>query len=205
MIVANGCWADYRIGPGQAGGRPCLFLDRDGVLIEDTGYPHDPAAITFIPETLDLVRAANGSGFVTGIVSNQSGIGRGYFGWNAFADVQQAIDAALTERGGRLDFVLACPHLDEASAPRYRCANHPWRKPNPGMMVDAAGHLGLDVDRSIMIGDRDTDMRAAAAAHIPHRILLDGAKAPGQGCSTTRMSRSGLRLWFSDFHRSAFG
>lgn len=205
MIVANGCWADYRIAPERADGRPCLFLDRDGVLIEDTGYPHNPAAILFIPETLDLVQAANSSGFVTGIVSNQSGIGRGYFGWDAFAAVQREIDAALAERGGRLDFVLACPHLGEAITPQHRCANHPWRKPNPGMMRDAAEHLGLDVGRSIMIGDRDTDLRAAAAAGIRHRVLLDATPASGQGCSSIRMGRTDLRPWFSGFGSGAFG
>lgn len=198
MIAANGCWADYRIAPGQAQGRPCLFLDRDGVLIEDTGYPCDPATIVLIPETLDLVRAANEAGFVTGIVSNQSGIGRGLFEWAAFAGVQRAIDDALAERGGHVDFVLACPHLGEAVMPRYRVADHPWRKPNPGMMLAAAGHLELDLGRSTMLGDRDTDMRAAAAAGISHRImLLDGTPVPPRSGDALGLARSDLTPWFA--------
>ena len=80
MITDDGCWADYRVHASVMRGRPCLFLDRDGVLIEDTGYPHDPAMVALIPETLEAVRLAEARGFIVGIVSNQSGSGRVYFG-----------------------------------------------------------------------------------------------------------------------------
>lgn len=195
MIRDDGCWADYRTG-STVEGRPCLFLDRDGVLIEDTGYPHDPAAITLIPETLDLVRIANTSGFAVGVVTNQSGIGRGFFGWNAFAAVQGAIDTALAARGGRLDFVLACPHLADATLPGDRQEGHPWRKPAPGMLLAAAATLRLDLMGSIMVGDKQSDMAAATAAGLPRRILLDGTPPSGGNETWIAVGRRALSNWF---------
>ena len=172
MITDEGCWADYRTAAASCVGRPCLFLDRDGVLIEDTGYPHRPKDVMLIPEALALVLAANERGVVVGIVTNQSGIGRGLFDWAAFSSVQAMIDEAVRPLGGHIDFVLACPFHAEASVLRYRCETHGWRKPAPGMMRAAADTLGLVLAQSCMLGDRMSDMEAAAAAGIPHRLLL---------------------------------
>lgn len=196
MITADGCWADYRADISVMRGRPCLFLDRDGVLIEDTGYPHDPAAITLIPETLDLVRFAKARGFAAGIVSNQSGIGRGTFGWEAFAAVQAVIDAALATRGERFDFVLACPFLAEAPLARFRHDRHPWRKPAPGMLTAAGAMLGFDLPGSVMVGDRASDMAAAAAAGVRRRVLLGGTPPPDPTGGWEAVHRGGLSDWF---------
>ena len=198
MITQDGCWADYRPSSAGAHGRPCLFLDRDGVLIEDTGYPHDPAAITLIPEALEVVRLANARGWLAGIVSNQSGVGRGYFEWTAFAAVQGAIDTALQARGARLDFVLACPHLADAPVGRYRDAAHPWRKPAPGMLVDAAATLHVAMSVSAMIGDRVSDMAAAAAAGVAHRAMLVEEDTAASRGDWAIVRREMLAAWFTE-------
>ena len=190
MITADGCWADFRISLAMAEGRPCLYLDRDGVLIEDTGYPHRPEDIVVVGEAVELVRLAGEAGYVTGLVTNQSGIGRGLFDWKAFSRVQDLIDAALRAAGAKLDFVLACPHHAEAVVTQYRQADHAWRKPAPGMLRDAAGRLGLDIERSIMVGDRTSDMDAAAAAGIPRRWLLPGPERRAAPPGATLLRRS---------------
>lgn len=184
MIRPDGCWADIRTAREITQGRPCLFLDRDGVLIEDTGYPHRREDIVLVAPAMALVRAAGAVGYVTGIVTNQSGLARGLFDWPAFAAVQDGIDAALAAVGARLDFVLACPHHADAVVPRYRHVDHPWRKPAAGMLREAADRLGLDLANSIMVGDRASDMVAAAACGVGHRWLLSGpdaAAAPPAG------------------------
>lgn len=190
MIAPDGCWAAYRISRDAAAGRPCLFLDRDGVLIEDTGYPHRPDEVRPIPEGLDAVAAACRHGFVTGIVSNQSGIGRGLFGWDAFAAVQAVIDAALARLGARLDFVLACPHHPEAPLAAYR-QDHPWRKPHPGMLQAVAATLKVELPDAVMVGDRLSDMQAAAG--LRHRLLLRGDEEAGEaGAEDEPVLRSDL-------------
>ncbi|MDX7949991.1 HAD-IIIA family hydrolase [Lichenihabitans sp. Uapishka_5] len=192
--MADGCWADYRV--STAAGRPCLFLDRDGVLIEDTGYPHRPDEVRLIPESLVAVAAACRDGCTAGIVSNQSGVGRGLFGWDAFAAVQAVIDAALARLGCRLVFVLACPHHPEAPLSAYR-QDHVWRKPQPGMLQAVAARLAIGLPEAVMVGDRGSDMQAAAAAGVPHRLLLrrdDETASACAGCEPVRRSDLPRRL-----------
>ena len=191
MITADDCWADYRTPADLTHGRPCLFLDRDGVLIEDTGYPHRPEEVVIIPEAIAAVAAAQRAGFVAGIVSNQSGIARGLFDWPAFEAVQAVIDGAFRRSGTKLDFVLACPHHPEAGLRQLRVA-HDWRKPRPGMLVAAHQTLGLDMTRSIMLGDRASDMEAAAGAGVAHRLILAGPQDDSVSLDARRVSRSSL-------------
>jgi D-glycero-D-manno-heptose 1,7-bisphosphate phosphatase len=172
-LLANGCWAEIR-GGRQAAPRPCLFLDRDGVVIVDRHYLHDPAGVELIAGAAALVGAANRSGWLVGLVTNQSGIGRGYFDWQAFAAVQRRLEAELSAAGASLDFVCACPHLGGGIAP-FDVDDHPWRKPNPGMLLHAADALGADMDHSIMVGDRASDLAAGAAAGVGRRLLFAAA------------------------------
>ena len=176
LALESGCWAEFRSPRGERP-RPCLFLDRDGVVVEDTGYVHRAEDLRPIAETLDAIVRANRAGWLAGLVTNQSGIGRGYYGWDAFRAVQAEIDRALAERGGRLDFVLACPFHADATVPEYRHPAHPWRKPEPGMLRHAAERLGADLGRSVMVGDRMSDLEAGAAAGIRHLVLI-GDRVP---------------------------
>ena len=192
MITPDGCWAEFRAARSATQGRPCLFLDRDGVLIEDTGYPHRPDDIVMVPEAVALVRAARTAGYVAGVVTNQSGLARGLFAWPAFSAVQGIIDAALQAAGTGLDFVLACPYHADAAVPLYRRADHPWRKPAPGMLREAADRLGLDLSRSIMVGDRMSDMEAGAACGVGSCWLLAEPDARIAPPGVSVVPRSGL-------------
>ena len=112
-----------------------------------------------------VIAAANTRGIAVVLVTNQAGIGRGYCGWTEFEAVQKAILSALVAEGARLDAVYACPHhpdgRDEFSHP-----NHPARKPNPGMLLQAACDLDLDLKTSWLVGDKVSDVEAAKRAGI---------------------------------------
>lgn len=174
-LLENKCWADIRTPPDGSKGKPCLFLDRDGVVIEDEGYQSDPNAIVIIPGASDVIRSANQKGWVCGMVTNQSGIGRGYYTWADFEAVQSEVNRLLEEDGCRIDFVLACPHHPDAEIPEFRHKNHPWRKPNPGMIEYAAQAYDIDIEHSSMIGDKLSDLEAAKEAGLTHAVhVLSG-------------------------------
>ncbi len=146
-------------------GRPALFLDRDGVLVEEIGYLHRPEEVRLIPGAAALIAAANRAGLPAVLVTNQAGIGRGTYGWAEFQATQERISADLAAGGAALDMVLACPFHAEA-APPYRHPAHPCRKPRPGMILRAAARLGLDLADSWIVGDRASDLEAGRAAGL---------------------------------------
>ena len=146
-------------------GRPALFLDRDGVLVEEVGYLHRPEEVRLIPGAADSIAAANRAGAAVVLITNQSGIGRGYYGWPEFQTTQERISAELTAAGAALDAVLACPYHAQGQPP-YRHPDHPCRKPNPGMILRAAERLGLDLAGSWIVGDRAIDLEAGRAAGL---------------------------------------
>jgi D-glycero-D-manno-heptose 1,7-bisphosphate phosphatase len=156
-------------------GRPALFLDRDGTLNVDTGYPADPAGIELIPAIVPVVRAANAAGLATVIVTNQSGIARGYFGWAAFEAVNRRVVDLLAAEGARIDLVLACAYHEEGSGD-LKAQDHPMRKPNPGMLRRAAEIGGFDLERSLIVGDKETDIEAGRGAGLTRLFLFDGSR-----------------------------
>jgi histidinol-phosphate phosphatase family protein len=139
--------------------RPALFLDRDGTLIVDVGYPRDPALVEPLPGAIDALRELQHS-YALVIISNQSGIGRGLI-TEAEAAAVHARTVELFAAGG-VTFAGAyyCPHSPDAAC---RC-----RKPAPGLLFDAARELDLDLARSIMIGDKPSDLEAGRAAGCGH-------------------------------------
>ena len=149
--------------------RPALFIDRDGTLIANLHYPSDPGLVEPLPGAIDALRELQ-QRFALVIISNQSGIGRGLI-TEAAARAVHDRTIELFARGG-VSFAGAyyCPHAPEASCP--------CRKPAPGLLVDAARELGLDLPRSIMIGDNPGDIAAGLAAGCRHTIRL-GPDADG--------------------------
>ncbi|MBB3898675.1 D-glycero-alpha-D-manno-heptose-1,7-bisphosphate 7-phosphatase [Roseococcus suduntuyensis] len=143
-------------------GRRALFLDRDGVVNEDLGYVHRIEDFHFRPGIFELCRAARGLGMALVVVTNQSGIGRGMYSEEDFAALTAWMCARFAQEGAALDRVEHCPDV----APSRR------RKPAPGMILDAAAALELDVAASVMVGDRRTDMAAAKAAGVGLRLLF---------------------------------
>lgn len=155
-------------------GRPALFLDRDGTINVDTGYVGRAEDVVLIERILPVIQAANAAAMPVIIVTNQSGVGRGYFGWADFAAVNDRVLALLADAGCRVDGVLACAyHAD--GLPPYDLADHPMRKPRPGMLLLAARVLGIDLPRSLMLGDKDDDVRAGQAAGCAVSLKVDEA------------------------------
>ncbi len=146
-------------------GRPALFLDRDGAVVEDPGYLRRVEDIVVIPGAADVIAAANQRSIPVVMVTNQSGIGRGYYGWAEFKFVQDAIVASLAIEGARIDAVYACAHHPEATGTLAH-PDHPARKPNPGMLLQAASALALDLKSSWLVGDKADDIEAAKRAGI---------------------------------------
>ena len=148
---------------------PALFLDRDGVIIEEKNYISTPEAVELLPGIPELIRAARAAGIAVVEITNQAGIGRGYFGWPEFVAVENRVADLLAARGARLDAVFACPFHASGRVP-YRQPGHPWRKPNPGMIQEAARLLNLDLRHSALMGDKAADQEAGRAAGLPYGI-----------------------------------
>ena len=147
--------------------RPAAFLDRDGVLIHDCGYPHRPDQLQMMPGAVEAVKRLNDAGYVTVIVTNQSGIARGYFSEDTMHAFHKLLLAELAKGGATIDAIYFCPFHKVAVEHRYEHPDHHDRKPNPGMLLRAAADLDLALDESsIMIGDNLSDMQAAKNAGV---------------------------------------
>jgi histidinol-phosphate phosphatase family protein len=133
-----------------------LFLDRDGTIIRDAGYPRDPAAVELVPGAVEALREARAQGFRLVIVSNQSGVARGLIRPEEARAVQARVEELFAEGGVTFDGAWFCFH-----GPDDACA---CRKPAPGMILEAARALGVDPARSILIGDKPSDVEAGVAA-----------------------------------------
>jgi D-glycero-D-manno-heptose 1,7-bisphosphate phosphatase len=157
-----------------------LFLDRDGVINVDHGYVYRPDQFEFVPGIFELARFwTNELRRPIIVVTNQSGIGRGYFDESAHADLTRWMCDRFAAEGAAIARVYHCPYHPQHGIGEYR-RDHPWRKPNPGMILQAASDLGLDLAHSAIIGDTSSDMAAGAAAGIGLRILV-GSHASREG------------------------
>jgi D-glycero-D-manno-heptose 1,7-bisphosphate phosphatase len=158
--------------------RRALILDRDGVINVDTGYLHRIEDCVFIDGIFELVQSFYQQGFAIIIATNQAGIGRGYY---SEADFKLLMDWMCEQFAGKIEGVYHCPDHPEGVGV-YRRQNS-WRKPGPGMLLQAARDFNLDMARSWMIGDKETDVEAARGADVGQIVLLDP--------STTVTVRSG--------------
>jgi D-glycero-D-manno-heptose 1,7-bisphosphate phosphatase len=155
------------------GGRAAILFDRDGVLNVDEGYSYDRERLVWVEGAREAVKAANDAGVLALVVTNQSGIGRGYYTEAQMHDFHAAISAGLAEVGARIDAFYFCPYHEDAADPALRVADHPDRKPNPGMLLRAMTEHGVDPARAVMIGDKLSDMQAAGRAGIKG-VLFEG-------------------------------
>lgn len=145
-------------------GRKAIFLDRDGTLIEDRGYLADPEGVVLLSGAGDALRLLQDAGYLLIVVTNQSGIGRGYFTLEAMHTVNARMNELLAEHGVTIDDIRYCPH-----GPDDGCA---CRKPLPGMLCDAAEAHGIDLAQSAMIGDQPRDAAAGVAAGCEMNFLI---------------------------------
>lgn len=149
---------------------PAIFLDRDGVINQDREYVSQIDDFHFIDGSIEAMRALKQAGWKLIVVTNQSGIARGFYSEDEFLQLTEWMDWSLSDRGVDLDGIYYCPHH-----PDFGEACH-CRKPKPGMLLDAAGELDLDMANSWMIGDKAADMQAAEAAGVASRILVRTGK-----------------------------
>ena len=164
-IASDHIWSQVLRRPLNTSMRPCLFLDRDGVVVEERHYLHKPDDVALIDGAAEIIGTANRAGIAVVLVTNQSGIARGYFSWADFAATQERILGDLAADGAFVDAVYACPHHDVGNPP-YDNPDHPARKPNPGMLTRAREALYLDLSSSWIVGDHATDIGAAYNAGL---------------------------------------
>jgi len=155
-------------------GRPAAFLDRDGVLIEDSGYPHRPEHLRLIPGAAAAVRRMNQAGYLTVIVTNQSGVARGLFSEEAMNAFNDLLITRLAEEGAIIDAVYSAPFHPKAIEARYRHPDHPDRKPNPGMLLRAIEEHDLNPTQSFIIGDQTRDLQAGERAGVAGYLFEGG-------------------------------
>ena len=163
----------------RSAGQVALFLDRDGTLTHDKGYTHRAPDLVWLPGAKAAIARANQAGAMVVLVTNQSGIGRGYFTEQDMHAFHAAMEQDLALIGARIDAVYFCPFIADAPDPRYRHPDHPDRKPNPGMLLRAIADHGLDPTRSMMVGDQPSDLEAARRAGAPAH-LTDGTDLAAQ-------------------------
>ena len=154
-----------------------VFLDRDGVINEEVGHISDPRHLRYIPHVARAIRKLNERAIPVVVVSNQSGVARGYHTDEQVEIIHEAISAELKKEGARIDRFYYCPHHPTEGKGAYLVACD-CRKPRPGLLLQAAKELHLDLSRSVMIGDKKSDIEAGHAADT-RTILVrtgDGAR-----------------------------
>jgi D-glycero-D-manno-heptose 1,7-bisphosphate phosphatase len=147
------------------------FIDRDGVINVDRAYVYRSADFELIPGVVEALRALQAAGYLLVVVTNQSGIARGLYSEEEYRALETYLRESLAAAGVTLDSVQYCPHLPDAPLEKYR-RDCDCRKPNAGMIRNAANQLNIDTSRSVLIGDRRSDVQAGRAAGVGRCFLV---------------------------------
>lgn len=150
-----------------------VFFDRDGTLTRDHGYTFRVDDLVWLDGALDAVRLAHGRGYRVIVVTNQSGIGRGYFTEAEMHAFHGAMRVAVEKAGGAIDAFYFCPFHEDSAVDQYRVADHPDRKPNPGMLLRAMADFQLYPAACLMVGDLESDLEAGRRAGV-QSVRADG-------------------------------
>jgi D-glycero-D-manno-heptose 1,7-bisphosphate phosphatase len=148
-------------------------MDRDGTVNAEVGYLNHVERLQLLPRTAAAIRLINQSPFLAVVVTNQAGVARGYFREELIERVHERLSRLLAEQGARLDGIYYCPHHPTVGDPPYR-QECDCRKPRPGLVLAAARDLNIDVPRSLMIGDKHSDVRFARALGMPAILVETG-------------------------------
>lgn len=153
--------------------KPAVFFDRDGVLNEDDGYLFESDKIRWVTGAREAVRAVNEAGYFAFVVTNQSGVARGFYDESHVQSLHRWMADEFARAGAAIDAFAYCPHHPEGSVERYRQVCN-CRKPGPGMILDILQRYPVDAGRSFLIGDKPTDLEAASAAGIKGYLFNGG-------------------------------
>ncbi len=151
---------------------PCLFLDRDGVINYDYGHVYKIEDIRFMPNIFELVRTANALNILVIVVTNQAGIGKGFYNEVDFSILMNWMRTQFIERNCFLDGIYYCPFHEEAKINKYKKESLD-RKPNSGMLFKASVDYSIDLNNSMIIGDNISDMIAGKGANLRYNLLLN--------------------------------
>lgn len=167
---------------------PALFLDRDGVVNHEIGYLHRPEDVRWVEGIVPLCRTAMEMGYKLVVVTNQSGIARGYYTMEQYETLTAWMRAELARENVFFDAVYCCPYHPEGVVQEFR-REHEDRKPSPGMLRRAARELDIDLAQSILVGDRCSDIAAANTAGLRQAFLLAGTEdgCPGAAIPIARL------------------
>lgn len=166
------------------------FLDRDGVINVDRGYVYRIEDFVVIDGVLEAAKALYDAGFQLVIITNQSGIARGFYKESDLALLNDYIENLFKVAGAPLSGIYCCPHLPDAPLEAYRKVCD-CRKPAPGLFLKAAKELDIDLERSLAFGDKERDLEAALRAGVLTRILLgkDGKEIPAKSASALAVAK----------------
>lgn len=197
MADSHNLWREIRTDCFPAD-RSALFLDRDGTVIELVDYLADPAKVRLIGAAVTAIQEANRAGRAVVLVTNQSGVGRGYFGWNEFRAVQDRMHDLLKAEGAVIDAVYACPHPPpDAGGP----LSSAYRKPAPGMLLQAAEDVKLDLSASRIVGDGVSDLAAGKAAGLPSGVFVASRYGQGEREKCAALQEDSFRVLFASRDR----
>lgn len=150
-----------------------VFLDRDGTLSEDVGYIDNVGDFRLYGDTCDALKRLSAAGFKLIVVTNQSGVARGYFPESCVVEINDHMSRLLGERGITLDGIYYCPYFTGGSVPEY-AIDAPCRKPDTGMILEAVDDIGIDLGRSYMVGDSDSDIMCGKNAGLRTVLVRTG-------------------------------
>ena len=148
-----------------------VFLDRDGVINEERGYVHTPEQFVLIPRVIDAIRRLRSGGFKVVVVTNQSGVARGFFDIAAVDRLHRHLQSVLAAEGEQVDGIYYCPHHREGTVTEY-AVDCDCRKPMPGLLLRAANELCVDLGVSYLIGDKLSDIQAGRRAGVKKTFLV---------------------------------
>ena len=177
LIDGIGLWSEvFSLGTNLIG-KPALFLDRDGTIVEEVKYLHEPKKVKLRLNISFLIKSCNLLNIPVIEITNQSGIGRDYYDWNSFNKTETHIRNILLKHEAKINMLCACAYHHEAKD-KYKISNHSWRKPNIGMLLEAQRVFKINMSKSWIIGDSLSDIQAGINAGIKGGIYLNAKDKP---------------------------